>query len=298
MFLKKYLSIEYIFNKITNAKIITFIVGAVFCLIFIILNHNHFTSMTYKEELLEKYMTKTYQEWYVNTAVGITNEVNGISYFKGYFISDPESDIQVDFFNNSEYSKYYWSYKKSEPVYGDFLSGIVNRYFEVLNYTIYMQRGSRYLHFPDDMTMDDIITYLRDIKVDIYITGNIVIDSQDSSLFEFENMCKVLYNDLMEEDIHFDFELRGILVNGTPVEARFQNVKWSSMNTGVTFNYININEEQNTLSDVEVTLDEYDYGVESELQLDEEMQLEILNKLDSNRNVLGPGVKISDEEEK
>lgn len=285
--MQKYLSIEYWFNKITNIRIMAPLCVLVL-FILLLMSRNSLMSMNHKEELLENYMIKTYQEWYVNTAVGFTSTEDGITHFRGYFISDPEDEVRVDYINNSEYSKYYWSNKKSEPVYGEYISNIVNRYFEVLNYTIYFKRGNSYQHFIDGMNMDEIIAYLKDNDLEVYISGNIVIDSQDSSTYEFENMCKVLYNDLMDEDIHFDFDLRGILVNGTPVEARFQNVKWRSTKSGVTFKYINVNEKQDTLTDVEASID--DIGEEVELKLDEESQLDVIDKLDEDRNEIGPGI--------
>jgi hypothetical protein len=99
--------------------------------------------------------------------------------------------------------------------------------------------------------MDTIITYLKDIDKEIYMTGYVDIDVQDSSETEFESMCTVLFNDLKDEGLHFDFTLRGILKNGRPVEANFLNVKWLGSENNVYFKYISVQDAEPEILDVE-----------------------------------------------
>lgn len=280
-------------EKIFNSKIVYLVLIFLCSILFSISFFSLFSSMDKKEQNLEDYMTRTYDEWFVSTAVGITGSEPDISYFKGYFISEPDIEIQVDYLNGKRFSKYYWSSEESNPVYGDYLSGIINRYFDVSDYTIHMNRGNKYQHFLDNMDMDEIIDYLKDNDLDIYFTGNVYIEPQDSTVYAFEVLSRILFDDLKDEGYHFDFNIIGILENGTPVNAHFHNLKWNSLNSGVIFSYdsnIEINEE---LSSVEASLD--DLGDESELNIDYESKFRILDEPKKNtkdKNEIGPAFDI------
>lgn len=283
-----------ILYKIFNPKFCYFVLILFCCFLFGCSSFSPFGSLEKKEEDLEDYMTKTYDEWFVTTSVGFKTVESGISYFKGYFISKPDEEVQVDYLNGLKFSKYFWSYEESNPVYGDYLSGIINRYFEVSDYTIRMKRGARYQHFSDSMNMDEIIDYLKDNDLDIYFVGDMTIESQDSTLYAFEALCRILYNDLKDEGYHFDFNLRGVLENGTVVDAHFLNLKWVDSKIGPIFNHNIVTDKQESLSDVEASID--DLGDESELSFDFESKLYILDDFKEDgghKNEVGPVLNLN-----
>lgn len=215
-----------------------------FCVLYGLSTLYHNSNLFYTEdEKLQNYMSSIYKEWFVVNSVGVVDIFgagsNGVSYYKGYFVGEPEVPVVVNVMGNNSFSKYYLSNKDIAGERCELLENIVNRYFDYSISDVKLMRGVNYINFEPGMGFNNGVDYLLNMGETLNFEGIVQVSASEMTKQEFEKVCKILYSDLDSEDYYFNLIIEGSLGSKEYARAIMTRQKYlPKKDNRVSFEYV------------------------------------------------------------